>query len=122
MVESLDIVRFIFRFLKICSNSIITGLVVSNYMFGPVLEQAVEGTELEETFKIIYGGSASLAIFSGLASVHLVKRNKDNQWWRAFILIKFFLSLLLTPLFVNSTFIHHLGKTSRQFILGSRPL
>ena len=101
MVSKLDILKYTFRLAKLFSICILVGHTVFNFFFGKVLEESIQGTPAELDFKFIRGTAGSIAIFSGLANVHLVKIAKKNNIWFCIICMKFILALVLIPLFVR---------------------
>jgi hypothetical protein len=98
----LNVIKYTSRVAHMACAAIVSGLAIANYFFGKVVEQAVMGGEDEPLFKMLYGIAGSVVIFSGLANIHLVpKKRKGSEYgpWMSIIYTKFFLSLVLTPLF-----------------------
>ena len=85
------------------STAIVVGMVFANYFFGTIVKTFVKGTPMETSYKLLYGISGVVLIFSGLLNIFLVKGNtnmKPYPLWKWIIYIKFFIGLSLTPLLV----------------------
>ena len=86
------------------STAVVVGLIFANYFFGPVVKNFVSGTEMESKFKLLYGVSGVLLVFSGLFNIHLVKGKTDMKpypVWKWLVYIKFGFGICLTPLLVS---------------------